>query len=256
VKKTSASWQLARIVILLLLTAGLISWYVVRSEAQVFQPISKLDDFLSRVLSSGSKEVDQISTQLQTSDAANTKQEVPPTPTLKPQATGQQLAPISTPIPMETKIIVRPTAKPSAPTFPYISNNDVLTALNQYRSDHRVHQLVEQHNLCEYAEKRVADLIAFGGLDHHQGFTNDFTNGERPSQLENYPGRTIGENLAYQNCKNMTTGESFIASSAPALIEWCFDSSTAGHREAQLNTKFNNACIRNQKGYFVVIFGD
>lgn len=142
-------------------------------------------------------------------------------------------------------------------TFPYISNTDVILALNAYRATHRVHELVEHPKLCEYAQMRLEDLLAYGGLDNHEGFKKDFEDAQNlPKPIQEYPGGAIGENLAYQNCKNMTTGESFIAPTATALIEWCFDSSTKGHREAQLNTRYNNVCSRNKNGYFVVIFGE
>lgn len=141
--------------------------------------------------------------------------------------------------------------------FPPISNDDVLRAINSYRAAHAVHGLLTDNNLCEYAEKRVQDLVANGGLDNHEGFKKDFENYDNlPEPIKRYSGAGMGENLAYQYCKNMTTGESFIAQTGTALIEWCFDSSTAGHREAQLNPRFNAACVRNQNGYFVVIFGE
>ncbi|MFZ1721403.1 MAG: CAP domain-containing protein [Microgenomates group bacterium] len=138
---------------------------------------------------------------------------------------------------------------------PEISNQAVFTALNAYRQSHGVHQLVENNLLCDYAQKRVGDLIVFGGLDNHAGFKKDFDE-TFPPQLENYPGGTIGENLAHQFCRNMTTGDSFIAESGAALIEWCFDSSTAGHREAQLNPRYNNVCVRHGENMYVVIFGE
>lgn len=143
------------------------------------------------------------------------------------------------------------------PTFPSISDQEVFTALNQYRADHNVHQLIENHLLCEYAEKRVQDLIAYGGLDDHQGFRADFADLEHlPEPIQQYPGGRIGENLAHQFCRNMTTGDSFVAETGTALIEWCFDSSTKGHREAQLDPTFNNVCIRHGEGMYVVIFGE
>ena len=261
VKKLLLSWQVARILILLALSAGLITWYVVKSEAQVFEPFFRITGLITQLKLSGNSF-------LSSSLVAKNKETMESDPVVESEAqelfetvilspTPTTIIVQSTPTLAVVKpIVVKPTAVPIKKTFPYISNSSVLEALNQYRADHQVHQLVEHHSLCEYAEKRVADQIAFGGLDHHQGFTSDFVNGERPTQLQNYPGWTIGENLAYQHCRNMTTDQSFIAESAPALIEWCFDSSTAGHREAQLNTKFNNVCIRNQNGYFVIIFGD
>lgn len=175
---------------------------------------------------------------------------------ITPSALPTQEATTVTPVQVKLQLTPAATRRPTPIVFPEISNSSVLTAINQYRSDHQVHQLVEHASLCRYAEKRVQDLVAHGGLDEHAGFRADFADDKIPTQLEGYPGRTIGENLAYQYCINMQTEESFIANSAAALIEWCFDSSTKGHREAQLNPEFNNVCVRHQNGLFVVIFGD
>ncbi len=140
--------------------------------------------------------------------------------------------------------------------FPPISNEEVFNALNSYRQSHGVHNLNVNGDLCLYAEKRVQDLLAFGTLDNHEGFKKDFEDQNNlPKPIRDYPGTQVAENLAYQHCKNMTTGDSFIAQTGTALIEWCFDSSTMGHREAQLNTDFNDACVRSAQGMFVVIFG-
>ena len=163
----------------------------------------------------------------------------------KPQPTVQS-TPVQTPPPQKKKIV-----------FPEISNQSVLEALNQYRATHKIHSLQEHPKLCEYAEKRVQDLVQYGGLDGHEGFRKDFADPEKiPQSIKDYPGGAIGENLAYQNCRNMQTNQDFLAETATALIEWCFDSSTKGHREAQLNPKFNNVCARHQDGYFVIIFGE
>ncbi len=171
------------------------------------------------------------------------------------------IIPIVSPIePKMTSKTVKHMKKAVRPTkiiFPNISDTEVVEALNRYRDDHKVHHLIVDKNLCEYAEKRVKDLLAYGGLDHHAGFKKDFADQDHlPAPIQRYSGRTIGENLAYQYCKNMTTGDSFIAQTGTALIEWCFDSSTAGHREAQLNPRFNAVCVRHARGYYVVIFGE
>ncbi len=140
---------------------------------------------------------------------------------------------------------------------PDISDDEVVAALNSYRATHNLYPLQVNENLCEYAQKRVGDLIAFGGLDGHAGFTADFaTRDSLPVGIRDYPGGGIGENLAHQYCKNMTTGDSFIAQTGTAIIEWCFDSSTKGHREAQLSTTFHNVCVRHGDNMYVVIFGE
>lgn len=141
--------------------------------------------------------------------------------------------------------------------FPEISDDEIVEALNRYRLDHQVRTLNVDQNLCQYASKRVQDLVAFGGLDDHAGFKKDFEDQDNlPEPIRNYSGTEIAENLAHQYCKNMTTGDSFIAETGTAIIEWCFDSSTKGHKEAQLNNDFENVCVRHGDHMFVVIFGD
>ena len=163
----------------------------------------------------------------------------------------QQSSLINQPLPTAATRVATP------PNLPALSNSEILIELNAYRASHKIPPLIENQFLCQYAEKRVEDLIAFGGLDNHAGFTRDTQNYETlPDSLKNYPGGAIGENLAFQYCKNMTTGDSFIASTPQQLIEWCFDSSTRGHREAQLNPSYTAACVRNRQGYVVVIFGE
>lgn len=152
--------------------------------------------------------------------------------------------------------------QPTSPTSTFqttrdVSDEEVFTALNQYRADHQVHALVVDHNLCQYAEKRVQDLVKVGSLDNHEGFKQDFADQTNlPEPIKNYSGGYIGENLASQYCINGTTGESFVAQTGAALIEWCFDSSQKGHREAQLNTRYNAVCVRHSQNMYVVIFGE
>lgn len=152
--------------------------------------------------------------------------------------------------------MVAGVAQPTPITFPEISDTSVQNALNEYRAAHGHAPLKEASELCAYAQKRVEDLVAFGGLDGHEGFKQDFADGKRPPQLEHYAGTQIGENLAYQYCRNMTTGDSFVAQNGTELIEWCFDSSTKGHREAQLSTDFKNVCVRHGDQNYVVTFGN
>lgn len=135
-----------------------------------------------------------------------------------------------------------------------IPDQEVVEALNAYRATHNVPSLTVNQDLCRYAEKRTRDLVAYGGLDGHAGFRRDFDDGKVPEELQNYPGRGIGENLAHQHCYRGNTN--VVAETGSALIEWCFDSSTLGHREAQLNPKFNAVCVRHAQNMYVVIFGE
>lgn len=132
----------------------------------------------------------------------------------------------------------------------------VVEALNQYRGTHKVASLNVNNDLCVYAEKRVQDLLANGGLDGHAGFIADFDAEESPIGIRSYSGTTIAENLASQYCVNGTTGETIFAEHPTQLVEWCFDSSQKGHREAQLSSEFRDVCVRHGDNMYVVIFGD
>lgn len=149
------------------------------------------------------------------------------------------------------------TIQPLISPFVDVSDKEVFEALNLYRGSYNVLPLEIHPNLCSYAEKRVGDLVVNGGLDNHDGFRKDFDNLENlPDSIKNYPGNKIAENLAYQHCRNMKTDESFYANTGIAIIEWCFDSSTQGHKEAQLNREFRNVCIKHDENMYVVIFGE
>jgi uncharacterized protein YkwD len=138
-----------------------------------------------------------------------------------------------------------------------VSDSEVIEALNNYRASHGIYKLNVNEELCQYAAKRAQDLKAAGGLDGHAGFKQDFADQENlPVGIRDYKkGSKFTENLAHQYCKNMTTGESFVAQTGVALIEWCFDSSTKGHKEAQLSTESKNVCVRHADNMYVVIFG-
>lgn len=135
------------------------------------------------------------------------------------------------------------------------SDDALLEALNAYRATHGVHPLKLNYDLCTYAEKRANDLIANGGLDNHAGFIADFDAEEPPIGIAAYGGGSFGENLASQYCVNGTTGETIFAEHPTQLIEWCFDSSQKGHREAQLSKEYQDVCVRHGNNMYVVIFG-
>lgn len=142
----------------------------------------------------------------------------------------------------------------TTPPMREIPDFEVVNALNHYRASHNIPQLVINQDLCNYAQKRVGDLVAFGGLDNHAGFRKDFESDQTPKELGNYPGHRIGENLAHQFCYRGS--KNVVANNGTALIEWCFDSSTMGHREAQLSPSFNAVCVRHAQNMYVVIFGE
>ena len=135
------------------------------------------------------------------------------------------------------------------------SDQAVIDALNAYRATHGVAQLRIDPHLCTYAAKRVRDLVAHGSLDNHEGFKADFEKEDPPVGIAEYGAGTIGENLASQYCINGTTGQTIYAEHPTQLVEWCFDSSQKGHREAQLSSTYRDVCVRHGDNMYVVIFG-
>ncbi len=173
---------------------------------------------------------------------------------------AEPLQPAPTPV-RQTQPTIRvevPQPTPTQFVVQDISDDEVYQALNAYRAVHGVSSLKQDGNLCKYAEMRVDDLIEHGSLDGHAGFAKDFdveSPEDLPKPIRDYGYGQIGENLASQYCRNMTTGDSFTAETGTALIEWCFDSSTAGHREAQLSNEFKDVCVRHGQNMYVIIFG-
>jgi len=152
-------------------------------------------------------------------------------------------------------VIPKKESVKQSPLLAEFSDQAVLQALNDYRATHGVHSLQVNSDLCTYAQKRTNDLVAYGSLDNHAGFIADFDREDPPVGISSYGGGTIGENLASQYCINGTTGESIFAEHPIQLIEWCFDSSVKGHREAQLSTEYRDVCVRHKENMYVVIFG-
>ena len=148
------------------------------------------------------------------------------------------------------------TVKSTQPTLlEEFSDASVVDALNGYRATHGISPLKVHDDLCVYAQKRVGDLVAHGSLDNHAGFIADFEQEDPPPGILAYGGGTIGENLASQYCINGTSGETIYAQTPTQLIEWCFDSSQKGHREAQLSKEYTDICVRHDENMYVVIFG-
>jgi uncharacterized protein YkwD len=79
-------------------------------------------------------------------------------------------------------------------------------------------------------------------LDNHAGFISD---GESGYLFTTTEFNVVAENLAYWPT----------AQYASQVIEWGWDTSTEGHREAQLSTDYTHACLSGRNGFFVAIFG-
>jgi len=137
-----------------------------------------------------------------------------------------------------------------------ISEEELWQAMTEYRRDHKVPDLTRDENLCTYARKRVQDQLSLYAekkpaesypvptkypLDAHNGFQKDADNG---FVFEVTKRSMVAENLAYWPT----------ATFAVHVIEWGWDTSTEGHKEAQLSTEYTAGCLSGKQGFFVAIF--
>jgi hypothetical protein len=142
----------------------------------------------------------------------------------------------------------------SAPTF--FSEDDLWLALTEYRQAHGKPGLGRDEKMCTYARKRVQEHIDKMNhtaqseypnpdkypLDAHAGFSADASSG--------YAFEVTGRNQLAENLAYWPT-----AKSAAHIIEWGWDTSTEGHREAQLSDSWSHACISGNRGFYVAIYG-
>ena len=150
------------------------------------------------------------------------------------------------------KIIPIPTAAPTA-----FSEDQLWQALAVYRQAQKRTILARDEKFCAYARKRVEDQITMMSttapaaypnpdkypLDAHRSFASDAESGYA---FDVTGAGHLAENLAYYPN----------AQSATHIIEWGWDSSTEGHREAQLSNDWTKACISGKAGFYVAIFGN
>lgn len=135
------------------------------------------------------------------------------------------------------------------------TQNELWQALVDYRHAHAKPDLLTDDKLCQYAQKRVFEHISLMQskpkdsyknpdkypLDAHVGFEID---GDSGYLFEATGFKVVAENLAY-----WPTAQYPIQ-----VIEWGWDTSTEGHREAQLSDEYTHACLVGQEGFYVAIF--
>lgn len=169
---------------------------------------------------------------------------IPPTPSDE-EPTETPSIPTRGPSVAPQPNIVFVTESPVARTS--ISEEELWSALNAYRNTHGRHNLNRSESLCQYARKRVNELInrlettPDDPLDNHAGFQRDADSGY---VFEATGFNYVGENLAY------TPG----FTSATQVIEWGWDTSS-GHRELQLSNDITDGCIAASPPIFVGIYG-
>ncbi|MBI2025816.1 MAG: hypothetical protein HYT06_00365, partial [Candidatus Levybacteria bacterium] len=128
--------------------------------------------------------------------------------------------------------------KIAIPPDPRMSTADELfTAMNDYRKSHNVQTLTKSDLLCGIAQNRASEQLANGDLDNHEGF-------DKYAQNQNEFNRM---------------GEVLFGGQQPQygvhIIEYGWDRSLTGHKEAIQNPVWNHGC-GGIAGYFAVfIFG-
>lgn len=144
-------------------------------------------------------------------------------------------------------------AQPAPKNF---TEDQLWQALIDYRRAHQKPDLQRNDRLCQYARERVAEHIEMEAtvapeeypnqdkypLDAHAGFAADAESG--------YAFEVTGVNELAENLAYWPTAEY-----PHHVIEWGWDTSTEGHREAQLTEYYDKACITGQDGFFVALFG-
>lgn len=159
---------------------------------------------------------------------------------------------VSTPSPKLPSPAAFPVKPPPPKNF---TESQLWQALVDYRHTHQKPDLLPDERLCVYARGRIAEhLQLFAStdkenypkpdkypLDAHAGFVRD---GDSGYLFESTGFQAIAENLAYWPS----------AQYANQVIEWGWDTSTEGHREAQLTTDYTHACLTGQDGFFIALF--
>jgi hypothetical protein len=157
----------------------------------------------------------------------------------------------------KTAAITRQHLQPKPTSAPTTLTEDQLwQALVIYREAQKRSSLSRDDKFCTYARKRVQDQISMMQtvkqadypnqekypLDAHQGFIKDADSGYA---FDVTGANHLAENLAYYPN----------AQTATQIIEWGWDTSTEGHREAQLSNDWTKACLSGADGFYVAIFG-
>jgi hypothetical protein len=154
-----------------------------------------------------------------------------------------------------TKKNIQAVGETDAPQPKNFTEGQLWQALVDYRHAHTKPDLLQSESLCVYARKRVAEHISMFGekpreeyknqdkypLDAHAGFERD---GDSGYVFEVTGFNAVAENLAYWPSAEYPN----------QVIEWGWDTSTEGHREAQLSDEYSHACLAGGEGFYVAIF--
>lgn len=153
-----------------------------------------------------------------------------------------------------------PTLAPTTPPTPTppprtIPEDELISAINEFRKAQGKGALSRNEGLCTEARKRTEDLLLlFDQNDrivlNHDGFKADVESGRLTELTGKY---AFGENVASAYCKRTNDSVNVSVSNGTQLVEWCFESST-GHRENMLNPDWTDVCSSGQFPIYVQIF--
>jgi hypothetical protein len=129
-----------------------------------------------------------------------------------------------------TKIALPPDPRMSTP-------DELFEAMNNYRRAHNVQTLTKNDLLCSIAQNRANEQLANGGLDGHAGFDKYAENQNEFPRM----------------------GEVLFGGVQPQygvhIVEYGWDRSLTGHKEAIQNPSWNHGCGGIAGYYAVFIFG-
>ena len=158
-------------------------------------------------------------------------------PTIEQQEPTKEVTPTEIVAPTKARVL----------TSKAISEDELWSALSDYRKSHGKGELSRSDKLCQYGRKRAQELSdrlktkPEDPLDQHAGFKRDADSG----YVFEFTGfNQVGENLAYTPA--YTKGIQ--------VIEWGWDTS-AGHKALQLSDTVTHGCLTGIHPIYVGIFG-
>lgn len=128
--------------------------------------------------------------------------------------------------------------KMTIPADPRMSTSEELfSEMNNYRQSHSLSTIQKSDKLCEIAQKRADEQVANGGLDNHAGFDKYAKDQQEFSRI----------------------GEVLFGGGQPEyavhIVEFGWDRSLTGHREAIQDPNWQYGCGGIAGYYAVFIFG-
>lgn len=158
--------------------------------------------------------------------------------TITIEKTIQYVTPTPTPFVWTVEKINEHETQLSIPADPRMSTADELfDEMNSYRSSHGVPTIQKSDLLCSIAQNRANEQLTNGGLDDHAGFDKYAQNQNEFS--------TMGEVLFGGNQPQY----------AVHIVEFGWDRSLTGHREAIQDPTWQYGCGGIAGYYAVFIFG-